>query len=213
MMNEQHIMIDLETLSNRPETGIIMSLAAVKFDPYVGPLIDCSQPIPLENAESDDELYYIIDVEQSTLHGYTIEPDTYNWWVTDPERVMEYHRMMGYSRSVSLLHALQRLTAFARKDQRADVQTYGWSHGAGYDMVFISERYRQLCAAGDNPFDHHNIMDTRTVLAMHRQLRDGDVVWQPARMKHHPIDDARRQARAVQDAIRNFRSTAARAGC
>lgn len=203
MPNEWHIMIDLETLSNRPSGGAIMSIGAVPFNPYVGPLVDCSKPLPMKNM-FEDEFYVIIDIGDSTDRGLKIEDDVRAWWMM-PDRIDEYLRMVNYKDAVSIVYAFLLLEEFVNKHGVQDAIVYPWSHGSMYDMAVIFEAYNWVAELGvANPFSHKYVMDTRTVIKTHHDILGYDTPWPDAQMKHHPIDDARRQAVVVQRSLRNL---------
>jgi len=66
-----HGMIDLETLGVLPDT-VVMTLGAVKFDPYSA-------------AEPHSELYLRLDVEEQTeAYSRSINDDTLAWWASQP---------------------------------------------------------------------------------------------------------------------------------
>ena len=70
-----HGMIDLETLSTRPD-AVILSVGAIKFDPY-------------SSTEPHDPLLFKVDVDSQTEMGRHVMEDTLNWWATQPEHIRE----------------------------------------------------------------------------------------------------------------------------
>lgn len=206
-MSEQHIMIDLETLSNRPADGAILSVAAVKFDLYNGPLIDCTRPLPMFNWRDEQECYCIVDLEDQFARGMKPEKETLRWWL-DASRVNEYVRMVT-AQAIKMEGALREVQRFVEWNNNV-ITTYGWSHGSMYDMRFLEEKYVKWEMV--NPFSHKYVMDTRTLLKTHRDIMGYDVVWPEPQMKHHPIDDARRQAYVMQCSLRNLKACVKKEG-
>ena len=70
-----HGMIDLETLSTRPD-AVILTLGAVKFNPYT-------------QDDPHDPLYFRIDVDAQTALGRHVMEDTINWWATQPQEIQD----------------------------------------------------------------------------------------------------------------------------
>ena len=70
-----HAMIDLETLSTRPN-ATILTIGGVKFDPY-------------KNIEPSQGMYYRIDVDSQTQIGRDVMEDTVEWWGKQAEDVRE----------------------------------------------------------------------------------------------------------------------------
>ncbi|MEM8381682.1 3'-5' exonuclease, partial [Morganella morganii] len=63
----KHLMIDLETMGNKPDSAIV-AIAAVPFDMVSG--------------VTDDALFYeIIDLRSSEKYGGSIDADTVLWWL------------------------------------------------------------------------------------------------------------------------------------
>jgi len=210
MANELHVMADLETLGNDPKYGLIMALGAVVFDPY-GDEIDCMKPLPMENTTGySDELYLIMSVKDGLMHGFEINDDTFTWW-QQPERKEEYMRMQRYEQAIGIEQMLIDFAAFVEFQPYVSVEhRYLWSHGAVFDAAHIFEKYKRFSRILEvrNPFQFRNIRDTRTIYKAHADTFGQSVVWPDATMKHHPIDDARRQAVAVQRVMKRFRKVA-----
>ena len=70
-----HAMIDLETLSTKPNAAIL-TIGGVKFNPY-------------NNIEPSQGLYHRIDVDSQSAMGRDIDPDTVEWWGQQAEDVRE----------------------------------------------------------------------------------------------------------------------------
>ena len=61
-----HAMIDLETLSTRPN-ATILTIGGVKFDPY-------------SFAEPSQGMYHRVDVDSQTAIGRDVMQETVEWW-------------------------------------------------------------------------------------------------------------------------------------
>ena len=70
-----HAMIDLETLSTKPN-ATILTIGGVKFDPYT-------------KVEPSQGMYYRIDVDSQTAMGRDVMEETVEWWGKQAENVRE----------------------------------------------------------------------------------------------------------------------------
>ena len=201
MTDETHIMVDIETLGNDTKTGLIMAIGAVKFNPWclekrtVEPLPEC-------NYQSATEFYVILSVENGMLHGFQIDIETYKWW-TRPERIQAYAHMRMAKDVQSLYNALR---MFAEWCGISDI--WCWSHGNTFDGVHLVEKFKYLQIRDSsmrNPLHYRRLMDTRTLFKTHHALLGEDVQWPARQQHHHPLDDARVQVMAVQQAMQNLR--------
>ena len=61
-----HAMIDLETLGTKPD-GVVLTLGAIKFNPYT-------------QTEPDKGLYIRLDVDEQTKMGRSVDDGTLEWW-------------------------------------------------------------------------------------------------------------------------------------
>ena len=68
-------MIDLETLSTRPN-ATILTIGGVKFDPY-------------KNTEPSQGMYYRVDVDSQTEMGRDVMDETIEWWGKQAQDVRE----------------------------------------------------------------------------------------------------------------------------
>ena len=80
------VMLDLETLGTRPGC-VILTLGAVKFDPY-------------SLREPDSGIYFRVDVDEQTALGREVQEDTLNWWLNQSEDIRE--EALGETDRVSL---------------------------------------------------------------------------------------------------------------
>jgi hypothetical protein len=69
-------MLDIETLATTPD-AVVLSFAAVKFNEF--------------NAQETyiDEINVALDVDEQINLGRTVNPETLNWWATQPKEIQE----------------------------------------------------------------------------------------------------------------------------
>jgi hypothetical protein len=76
----QGIMVDIETLSTRPN-AVIVSIGACKYD--------------LDTLKTFDDFYVTIDPMDSKKYGLHIDPETVEWWKTQDKEIMKSWRDNG----------------------------------------------------------------------------------------------------------------------
>ncbi|GJD65139.1 3'-5' exonuclease [Methylobacterium frigidaeris] len=131
------IMIDLETLSTRPD-AMIVAIGAVQFGP-----------------EGLGDLFYCAVTPDGAL-GH-IDPKTVAWWMGQGDEARSVFRDDGPNREP---------LAVALRDFRAWLDRKGkdlriWGHGSSFDLPIIESAFR---ACGHPiPWSHRAIRDTRTL--------------------------------------------------
>jgi hypothetical protein len=164
------VMLDIETLSTRPES-VIVTIGAVKFDPWG------------EDVDTDNGLYYRINVdEQLALDRHVLE-STVEWWGTQPEDVRE--EALGEGNRVSLDEMTRGLNKFLVGIDNI------WCQGPAFDIVILENLYRQL--AKPTPWQFWQIRDSRTLFGVHGDPREKD-----RKAAHNALMDCYYQATGVQ---------------
>jgi hypothetical protein len=164
------VMLDLETLSTRPE-AVILTIGAVKFDPY-------SNHIDIENG-----LYHRIDVDEQTALNRHVQEETLNWWGKQDPEVME--EAMGEHNRVGLDDFCADLNRFL-----VGVENI-WCQGPCFDIVILENLYRQLVKP--TPWQFWQIRDSRTLFGTHGDPRDKN-----RKAAHNALMDCVYQAEGVQ---------------
>ena len=70
-----HGMIDLETLSTRPD-ATVLTVGAIKFDPYT-------------EQEPHNGLYLRLNVDEQSDFGRHVDNGTLEWWARQDEKIRE----------------------------------------------------------------------------------------------------------------------------
>jgi exodeoxyribonuclease VIII len=158
-----HVMIDLETMGNRPSAPII-AIGAVMFD----------------KDEVHDEFYVVVDLADSVAEGAVMDPSTVLWWMKQSDEARAAFEAPG------------KPLGFALGDFREWVSKYDisgvWGNGASFDNVILSEAYRRMGNDAPWPFwkdrcyrtvksatkipmgrtgTHHNALDDARDQALH----------------------------------------------
>jgi len=165
-----HGTIDLETLDVIP-TATILSLGAVKFDPF-------------SNAEPHSELYLKISIDEQDALGCTVADSTIEWWgKQDPEIMEEAFDQNG---AVSVEEALRQVSKWA-----VGVDEF-WGQGYGFDFTILEDMYRKV--GKPIPWQFWQVMDSRTITT--RMPRDPRKDMQTS--LHNALADAYFQAKSIQ---------------
>lgn len=164
------VMLDLETLSTRPES-VILTIGAVKFDPFG------------KEVDTDSGLYYRVNVDEQLAMDRHVLESTIEWWGKQPEDVRD--EALGEHERTSLEDMTVGLNRFL-----VGVENI-WCQGPAFDIVILENLYRQL--SKPTPWHFWQIRDSRTLFGVH-----GDPREKGRTGAHNALIDCYYQARAVQ---------------
>ncbi|HCD1107768.1 TPA: 3'-5' exoribonuclease [Morganella morganii] len=174
----KHLMIDLETMGNKPDSAIV-AIAAVPFDMVSG--------------VTDDALFYeVIDLRSSEKYGGSIDADTVLWWLGKSDNARG--EIINSEKAIELPDALLGLSSFVSEFCEERVQV--WGNGSNFDNVILRTAYEN-CEI--NPFWRHwNDRDVRTIVELGRNAgidpkKDFPFVGEA----HNALDDALHQVNYV----------------
>ena len=183
MSNYTHAVIDLETLSTRPE-AVVVAIGAVKFDPF-GDSRGASFM-----ALGDSQIFYRTIDHALQPHRKT-STETLAWWC---EQSLEVQRL-----TFPLPHqagtVAQTLRDFA--DWMKGVE-YLWGNGAAFDNAIL----RSLCADYEVPYPigYRGDMDLRTLHLCAGKPEKPLFVG----IQHYALHDAFNEALIIQDCMRRI---------
>ncbi|WEE18628.1 3'-5' exoribonuclease [Citrobacter koseri] len=173
-----HLMIDLETMGNKPNAPIV-SIGAVIFDPSTG--------------ELGPDFYRVVSLKSSVDGGAVPDADTIMWWMQQSEGARA--AICDKESAVNLVTALSDLNCFIRDNTDPD-RVQVWGNGATFDNVILRTSYEREYIPCLWKF--WNDRDVRTIVELGRAIgfnprRDipfeGDM--------HNALADARHQAKYV----------------
>ena len=164
------IMLDIETLSTRPES-VVLTLGAVKFDPWA------------TDVDTDSGLYVRCNVDEQINMGRHIQDETLEWWGKQAEDVRE--EALGDHDRTGMNSMLDQLNRFLVGSNNI------WCQGPAFDIVILENLYRQM--ERPTPWQFWQIRDSRTLFGVHGDPRD-----KGAKGAHNALIDCYYQARAVQ---------------
>lgn len=158
-----NIMLDLETLGNR-ETAAILSIGAVRFD--------------WGQNKTGSEFYTLVDVEDCTRYGLTMDVSTIKWWMLQSDAA----RAIFNNRAPLLREALAEFTRFVNEIPGSVI----WGNGATFDNMIIRNAYRQ--SAMVIPWSYRDDLCYRTL------RRICPIKYNEPKVPHNALEDARAQA-------------------
>lgn len=169
------VMLDLETLSTRPE-AVILTIGAIKFDPYT------------DYIDGDKGLYHRVDVDEQIALGRHVQEETVQWWGKQDPEVFE--EAMGEGSRVSLDAMCADLNRFL-----VGVENI-WAQGPVFDIAILENLYRQLIKP--TPWQFWQISDSRTMFKAH-----GDPRVKGRAGHHNALADCVYQAQGIQKIFAN----------
>ena len=178
-MKNNHIMIDLETLSTQPNAHIL-SIGAVAFSMDKGIV---------------DEFYYCLGIGKQDRH---VSLATVAWWMGQS---LEARKVFEDPLDGCLPSALMRLHDFCSRSTLDGVCSRGtldgvWAKGPSFDLVILENAYKQYGINCPWPFWAHR--DVRTIEFIFQSMGGLKSVLGTKRgTAHNALDDARVQAQDV----------------
>lgn len=175
-MKYKHLMLDLETMSNKSNAAIV-SIGAVAFEPSTG--------------ELGPEFYLTVDLVSCEKLGLHIDADTVLWWM---KQSSEARAAIVDKDARTIQSALLALSAFAEENLSDNVCV--WGNGSDFDNVALASAYD---ACDFNPFwKFWNNRDVRTIVELGRNAGiDPKRTLEFEGEQHNALADAIHQAKYV----------------
>lgn len=168
-----HVMIDLETLGNKPDAPIA-AIGAVFFDP--------------STANLGASFYTRVDFATDVSVGAKIDPETIKWWMKQSGAARA--ELCGDG-SLTIQNALTALSCFLARDE---LQI--WGNGASFDCVILRAAYVRTSLK--TPWQYWNDRDVRTIVEIGRAIGiDPKDELQFNGTRHNALADAVHQAAYV----------------
>lgn len=164
----QHLMIDIETLSTKPN-GIILSIGAVLFD----------------ETGLGKEFYQNIDLESSMKAGFEIDAGTVYFWLkqsSEAGAVLDNEKL-------NFVDSVYNLTDFICDNCDID-KVKVWGNSPSFDLVML-KNYYAATSKNKAPWKFYNKRDFRTAVDIYKCKRVKPTV------AHNALDDAKAQAQTL----------------
>lgn len=183
-LHAAHIVLDLETLSTKPNATVI-SIGAVALT---------------ANGQ------FVAEFHESVTHASQpvrdIDQETNDWWLKQSDEAKAASFL-----SADSIPASEALQAFSQwVNAYADPKCVKvWGNGSSFDNVILSSLYADYSEL-TRPWAWWNDRDMRTVLDMHKGAKD---VGPFEGIKHHALHDARHEAKQLTKVLKHVTSGAA----
>lgn len=173
----RHIMLDIETLSSKPNAAIA-SIGAVRFD--------------LNELKLGEEFYHVVDLRSCQKFGMHFDPDTLYWWMNQKEDSREI--FADSTVKVGIKKALAEFTYFVRN---ASSDPLIWGNGASFDNVVVGNAY-SVCSM-PRPWSHKQDVCFRTIRSIfpHMKIEEG--------IAHNALQDAKNQANTMIEVFQSYK--------
>lgn len=172
-MNPVELMVDLETLSQRP-TAAIMSIAAVAFHVKTHAIVG----------------QFHVNVEPTK--GYHIDPSTIDWWKQQDPEVLKQLTV----NQVSMKSALTEFKVFCQQFGPPNTLKF-WAHGGNFDFPILDNAF---ITEGIDTYDlwrFWNLQCSRTIM----NVAGIDMRNHRGEGHHHPLQDCNIQAKYLIKAL------------
>lgn len=173
-----HLMIDLETMGNKPGAPIV-AIGAVFFDPHTGAI--------------GSEFYSPVNLSSAMEQGAKPDGDTIIWWL---KQSAEARTAICVDDAPHIAAVLSDLNHFINRNSGNPRYLKVWGNGANFDNVIIRgayERAGHIC-----PWQFWNDSDVRTIVMLGREINIDPKRDMPFDgVAHNALADARHQAKYV----------------
>ena len=172
----KNVMIDLETMGNKPNAPII-AIGAVFVDMTTG--------------ELGKEFYSEVNLESSVAAGCEMDTSTVLWWLKQSDDARA-----KFANNDNAPHLLSVLLEFAEFMGRG---AQPWGNGAGFDLGILANSYRNL--GMEPPWMFWSERDVRTIVELDR---NNHKKMPFTGIPHYALDDAKHQVKYVSAIVRDL---------
>jgi 3' exoribonuclease, RNase T-like len=174
MMNQKHLMLDIETMDSSPTSAVIAIGARI---------------FTLEGPGKGFEVFIDPGV---AIHFGTVSPDTMDWWSKQPARELVFG---GRTDPAAAVHK------FIQFVQEHNPDTV-WANSPSFDCIIMRHLCKQVQMKF--PLHYRDERDVRTFLSLGRDLGvDFEGCWEGL-TAHSPLDDSTAQAQAMVRVLRHL---------
>lgn len=180
------IMVDLETMDNVPSAAIV-AIGAVECD--------------LTTGEIGSEYYRVVDLNNQTDIGMTINADTLYWWLGQSEEAREALLIRG---KIPLPAMCSSFNKWIDSLKAPNELIRMWGNGASFDNAIVRYAYRQV--GEELPIKFWNDRDMRTIVGFFpRQMQ---MEWRRTHLRkgahHNALHDAIHQVEYCSDILKEL---------
>ena len=168
-VNQNHCMVDLETLGTN-EDAVIVAIGAVVFDPFTPGFV-----VP-------HRFHQVVQLNGQP--NRKMDTATVAWWMKQSDaarQIFEYP-------DTTLTDALNQFYDFYTRHQCIRI----WSHGITFDVAILNHAYRNMGRSA--PWSFRDARDTRTIYDLYPNQTELKTFFKHT---HNALQDAEDQARAL----------------
>jgi hypothetical protein len=184
------VMLDIETLSTRPN-AIILIIGAIKFkrtEKY-------NENIDDKILNKLDTFYRRITISSCTEVGLIQSKETVNWWESQKDEIKK--EAFTDQNRVSLQEALKSFSVWFKEGEK-NSRTLIWGNGSDFDITILGEAYNRCNI--EIPWKFWLVRDLRTLL----DIGNIKMIDLPQYNLHHALYDCYRQIIGLTRAIKNI---------
>lgn len=174
-----HIVLDLETLSTRPD-ALVLSIGAVGLNKR-GEIL------------SGTEFHLALD-QQAQQHRRHVSLDTLDWWSKQDKPARDASFTAPPTSQAFVANALSAFSDFVDQWSARDAVCV-WGNGCSFDNVILASLYKDWGI--EAPWKFWNDRDMRTITAIFPHLKAMPFEG----IKHHALHDAMHEAKQLSAAI------------
>jgi len=171
---DQHIVLDIETLSTRPG-ALILSIGAVL----------------LTRSGIEDTFYRVIDSGSSARAGLRCDIPTITWWISQ-DKAAQAHAFDSAA-AINIHLALREFHNFLP----THTNYWLWGNGADFDNAILEAAYQAIKAP--LPWKYFQNRCLRTLRALHPDLEPP--AFPAEHIKHHALHDAQHEAEHLYEIL------------
>jgi hypothetical protein len=164
----KHLMIDLETLGNKPGC-VITSIAAVQFD--------------MKSGETGAEFYQKIDLQSCLDLGLFVQASSIQWWFEQPKEA----QLELFKDTNNITKTLFDFKQFIDSIKPSELKV--WGNSARFDLGILAKAY-YIAKHKEIPWKYTLERDVRTLASFNPDIKKNEVF---VGVKHNPIDDCKHQ--------------------
>lgn len=202
-----HIMLDIETLGFDPTRHPILSIAAVRFDPYATSHGIDQQlfNVPFVCVPHEGIFFAVLSLEQQLNDGREIDFSTLRWWMENGDKCRLLEEWIRYIPDTIDQVALR----FMQFDAWVNETSQGkfvclWAHGNTFDIPFVKEYFSQFQIKW--PFNYKGLNECRSMPTIYELCTKQNFTWpESTSNKHHPLEDCLKQIMVVQHVVESLR--------
>jgi len=154
----QHLMIDVESLGNKPG-AVITEISAVPFN------------WDNKNSTAEDIFYVKINIDSSLKAGLQIQADTLQWWAQ--QDITVFRNMMDQKDAINLSEALYKFRVYLQTLYPSQLKV--WGNSNRFDFGLLAAAYDAI--RQEIPWYFRNERDVRTLVDLYPEIKENHIFY------------------------------------